>query len=252
MTARGAFVTGGASGIGFATARQLLADGWAVAVADRDSEALERAGAELAQAGGQVAAFPLDVTDEAAVEAALAQAAERIGPLRGLVNSAGIAQDKPFDDVTAAEFRRILDVNVVGSFLVARAAVKAMRAAGGGAIVNIASISGMRGNLGRTAYGASKGGVITMTQVMAVELAQDRIRVNAVSPGPVDTPMVRQIHKTAYREAFERRVPLRRYAEPEEIASVIAFLLDDARSSYVTGQVLGVDGGFLAAGVMRE
>jgi NAD(P)-dependent dehydrogenase (short-subunit alcohol dehydrogenase family) len=252
MSARGVFVTGGASGIGLATARQLLDEGWAVAIADRDSEGLARARAELAAAAGRVAAFPLDVTDEAAAEAAVGEAAERIGPLRGLVNSAGIAQDKSFDEVTAAEFRRILDVNVVGSFLVARAAVKAMRAAGGGAIVNIASISGIRGNLGRTAYGASKGGVITMTKVMAVELARDGIRVNAVAPGPVDTPMVKAIHQTAYREAFERRVPLRRYAEPEELATVIAFLLDDARSAYVTGQVLGVDGGFLAAGVMRE
>ena len=254
MTARGVFVTGGASGIGLATARQLLDEGWAVAIADRDAAGLERAAVELAAAApaGRVAAFSLDVTDEAAAEAAVAEAAERISPLRGLVNSAGIAQDKSFDEVTAAEFRRILDVNVVGSFLVARAAVKAMRAAGGGAIVNIASISGIRGNLGRTAYGASKGGVITMTKVMAVELARDGIRVNAVAPGPVDTPMVKAIHQTAYREAFERRVPLARYAEPEELATVIAFLLDDARSGYVTGQVLGVDGGFLAAGVMRE
>ena len=189
----------------------------------------------------------LDVTDEAAVAAAMAQAAERIGPLRGVVNSAGIAQNKPFDEITAAEFRRILDVNVVGSFLVARAAVAAMRATGGGAIVNIASISGMRGNLGRTAYGASKGGVITMTQVMAVELARDGIRVNAVSPGPVDTPMVRALHppESAAPSSAGCRSPL---CPPEEIATVIAFLLDDERSSYITGQILGVDGGFLAAG----
>jgi NAD(P)-dependent dehydrogenase (short-subunit alcohol dehydrogenase family) len=198
---RGVFVTGGASGIGLAAARQLAADGWAVAVADRDAAGLERAEAELAEWGERVVRLTLDVTDEAAVAAAMAQAAERIGPLRGVVNSAGIAQNKPFDEITAAEFRRILDVNVVGSFLVARAAVAAMRATGGGAIVNIASISGMRGNLGRTAYGASKGGVITMTQVMAVELARDGIRVNAVSPGPVDTPMVRALHPPEYRGA---------------------------------------------------
>ena len=249
MTARGAFVTGGASGIGFAAARRLLTEGWSVAIADHDAAALERAAAELADAGDRVVRLALDVTDEAAVEAAVVEAAARIGPLRGVVNSAGIAQDKPFGETSAAEFRRILDVNV---FLVARAAVKAMAAAGGGAIVNLASISGLRGNLGRTAYGASKGGVITMTQVMAVELAGDGIRVNAVAPGPVDTAMVRALHGPARRAAFERRVPLRRYAQPEEIATVIAFLLDEERSSYVTGQILGVDGGFLSAGIMRE
>jgi NAD(P)-dependent dehydrogenase (short-subunit alcohol dehydrogenase family) len=251
MTARGAFVTGGASGIGLAAARRLLTEGWRVAIADHDAAALDRAAAELADAGDRLVRLALDVTDEAAVEAAVAEAAARIGPLKGVVNSAGIAQDKPFGETSAAEFRRILDVNVVGSFLVGRAAVKTMAAAGG-AIVNLASISGLRGNLGRTAYGASKGGVITMTQVMAVELARDGIRVNAVAPGPVDTAMVRALHGPARRAAFERRVPLRRYAEPEEIATVIAFLLDEARSSYVTGQIIGVDGGFLSAGIMRE
>jgi len=149
-------------------------------------------------------------------------------------------------------YEKTVEVNLRGYFWSTVQAARRMRAAGGGAIVNIASISGMRGNLGRTAYGASKGGVITMTQVMAVELARDGIRVNAVSPGPVDTPMVRALHPPEYRGAFERRVPLGRYARPEEIATVIAFLLDDERSSYITGQILGVDGGFLAAGVMRE
>ena len=160
MTARGAFVTGGASGIGLKAARRLLTEGWRVAIADHDAAALERAAAEFADAGDRLVRLALDVTDEAAVEAAVVEAAARIGPLKGVVNSAGIAQDKPFGETSAAEFRRILDVNVVGSFLVARAAVKAMAAAGGGAIVNLASISGLRGNLGRTVYGASKGGVI--------------------------------------------------------------------------------------------
>jgi NAD(P)-dependent dehydrogenase (short-subunit alcohol dehydrogenase family) len=201
MSARGAFVTGGASGIGLAAARRLLAEGWRVAIADHDPAALERAAAEFADAGDRVVRLALDVTDEAAVEATVVEAAARIGPLKGVVNSAGIAQDKPFGETSAAEFRRILDVNVVGSFLVARAAVKAMAAAGGGAIVNLASISGLRGNLGRTAYGASKGAVITLTQVMAVELARDGIRVNALAPGPVDTAMVRALHVPERRAA---------------------------------------------------
>ena len=192
MTARGAFVTGGASGIGLAAARRLLTEGWRVAIADHDAAALDRAAAEFADANDRVVRLALDVTDEAAVEAAVVEAAARIGPLKGVVNSAGIAQDKPFGETSAAEFRRrILDVNVVGSFLVARAAVKAMAAAGGGAIVNIASISGMRGNLGRTAYGASQGRRHHHDAGDGGRAARDGIRVNAVAPGPVDTAMVR-------------------------------------------------------------
>jgi NAD(P)-dependent dehydrogenase (short-subunit alcohol dehydrogenase family) len=250
MDARGAIVTGGGSGIGFATARQLLADGWRVALADRDGAALERALAELG-AGERAVALELDVTDEAAVERAVGEAAERIGPLRGLVNSAGIAQDKPFAEITAAEFRRILDVNVVGSFLVARACAASMGEAGGGGIVNIASISGLRGSSGRTAYGASKGAVVTMTMVMAAELAELGIRVNAIAPGPVDTPMVQKLHMAEMRALYEERVLMRRYGTPDEIAQAIVFLLDGERASYITGQILAVDGGFSAAGVVR-
>jgi NAD(P)-dependent dehydrogenase (short-subunit alcohol dehydrogenase family) len=251
MGERGVVVTGGASGIGLATARQLLSDGWRVALADRDPAALERARVELA-AGDRAIALEMDVSDDTAVARAVAEAAERIGPVKGLVNSAGIAQDKPFADITAAEFRRILDVNVVGSFLVARACAPLMGQAGGGAIVNIASISGLRGSSGRTAYGASKGAVITMTMVMAAELVALGIRVNAIAPGPVDTPMVQQLHTAESREMYEERVLQRRYGTPEEMAQAITFLLDDARASYITGQILAVDGGFSAAGIVRR
>jgi NAD(P)-dependent dehydrogenase (short-subunit alcohol dehydrogenase family) len=126
-----------------------------------------------------------------------------------------------------------------------------MRAAGG-AIVNIASVSGLRGNIGRTAYGASKGAVVTMTQVMAVELAPDNIRVNAIAPGPVETAMVRAMHTSEARQNWLTRVPQRRYGEPQEIARAAAFLLDEEQSSYVTGHVLAVDGGFLAGGLLPE
>lgn len=252
MTSRGAIVTGGGSGIGLAAARQLIADGWRVAIMDRDRAAFERAGQACADAGDGLVAIELDVTDEASVEAAVAEAEERIGPLRGLVNSAGVGQDKPFLDITAAEFRRILDINLVGTFLAARAAAARMRSSGGGAIVNIASINGIRGSIGRTAYGASKGGVITMTRVMAVELAEYGIRVNVVAPGPVETPLVAEVHTPEVRKLYRQTIPQRRYGTPEEMGLAIAFLLDEARSAYITGQVLGVDGGFLAAGLMRE
>ena len=165
-----------------------------------------------------------------------------------LVNSAGIGADVPFLDTPAALFDRIMAVNLRGTFLIGQACARAMAA--GGAIVNIASVSGLRGNTGRAAYGASKGGVITLTQVMACELAERGIRVNAIAPGPVETPLVAQVHDEAVRAAFGRFIPMHRYGIPEEIAAAAAFLCSHD-ASYVTGQVLGVDGGFLAAGMRR-
>jgi NAD(P)-dependent dehydrogenase (short-subunit alcohol dehydrogenase family) len=126
-----------------------------------------------------------------------------------------------------------------------------MLAHGGGAIVNIASVSGQRGNIGRSAYGASKGGVITLTQVMACELAPVGIRVNAIAPGPIETPLVKAMHDAVVRAGWLKTVPQRRYAAPEEIAgAAIMFLLDDSKSSFVTGHILNVDGGFAAAGLL--
>lgn len=240
-------VTGAASGIGLATARLLAAEGWPVAMLDRDEAALAR---EAAALGPAVTRRRLDVTDEAGVRAAI-DAVAAGGPIAGLVNSAGIAADIPLERTNAELFRRILDVNVIGSFLVGQAVAAAMEKTGGGSIVNIASVSGMRGNLGRTAYGASKGAVITMTKVWAAELAERGIRVNAVSPGPVDTPMVAAMHTSAERESWMVHVPLGRYARPEEIASGIVFLVDGERSSYVTGHVLAIDGGFTGGGTIR-
>jgi NAD(P)-dependent dehydrogenase (short-subunit alcohol dehydrogenase family) len=147
-------------------------------------------------------------------------------------------------------FRRILDVNLVGSFVASREVALRMSARGSGAIVNIASVSGLRGNVGRVAYGASKGGVITMTQVMAVELARHGIRVNAIAPGPIETPLVREVHTDKVRADWLAKVPQGRYGTPSEIAGAALFLLDPAHSSFVTGQTICVDGGFTAAGLM--
>ena len=248
---RVALVTGGVSGIGLATVRRLLAAGWKVAAVDRDETALAALRQELGDRA-DVFVAPLDVTDEGAVEKMVGQAAQALGGLDGVVNSAGIAADIPALDTPVDLFRKILDVNVVGTFLVARTAGRLMKDTGGGAIVNISSISGVRGSKGRSAYGASKGAVIVLTQVLANDLGRYNIRVNAVAPGPVDTPMVQAIHSPGDRELWTRYLPLRRYGKPDEIASAIEFLLDGTKSSFVTGEIIAVDGGFRGTGVMVD
>jgi NAD(P)-dependent dehydrogenase (short-subunit alcohol dehydrogenase family) len=248
---RVALITGAASGIGHATAALLLESGWKVALFDANETAMQSAVATFGKSKA-IYACRLNVTDESAVEKCVAEAAEALGGMHGVVNSAGIAADKHVFDTSAELFRKILDVNVVGTFIVGKAAARIMKHAGGGSIVNIASISGIRGSKGRSAYGASKGAVITLTKVMATDLAPMKIRVNAVAPGPVETPMVKALHTEEERQMYDRFVPMRRYAEPAEIANAVEFLLDERRSSYITGEVLAVDGGFRGAGAMME
>lgn len=245
MIPRVVAITGGASGIGLAAARAAAGAGYRLAVADRDHAALEAARAVLP---AEARLSELDVTDEGAVERWIAEAAD-VGPLAGLVTSAGIAADVPVLETSAEQFRRILEVNVTGTFLCAKAAARRMRATGGGSIVTIASVSGMRGSKGRAAYGASKAAVINLTQVLAVDLAADGIRANAVCPGPVETPLVARVHTPETRAHWLAHVPQRRYARPEEIAGAVLFLLDPAQSGYITGAVLPVDGGFAGAGL---
>lgn len=239
-------VTGGASGIGLETARLLAERGYAPFLLDLKQEALAHACAELGIPPDR--GIACDVTDEASVERAF----ERIlgaGTLAAVVNCAGIAADKPAVDTTVEEFRRIVDVNLTGTFIVSRAAARHWRAKGlPGAIVNITSVSGLTGNKGRVAYGASKGGQNLLTLVMANELGVDNIRVNAVAPGPVDTPLTKAVHTEDVRRQWVERVPQRRYGTTREIAAAVAFLISDD-ASYVNGQILAVDGGFIHAGL---
>src|SRR5579859_2388500 len=242
-----ALVTGAARGIGLATAKRFLADGWRVALLDIEGELLRDAVAGLAKPDDTLALI-CDVSDPTAVSAAVEQVAQRFGRLDALVNNAGIAVFTPLLETSDADWGRILSVNLTGPFLCTKAAAPLMREHGGGAIVNITSISAVRASTLRSAYGTSKAGLAHLTKQLAVELASLGIRVNGVAPGPVDTAMAKAVHTPEIRADYHDAIPLNRYGLEEELAEAVFFLCSD-RSSYITGQILAVDGGFDAAGI---
>lgn len=240
-----ALVTGAARGIGLATSRSFLEQGWNVAMLDIDGPELDRALREIA-APDRVVTLTSDVSDAVSLKGALATVAERFEKIDALVNNAGVAVFKPVQDTTQAEWQRVLDVNLTGPFLCTTAAVPLMPR--GGSIVNIASISGMRASTLRVAYGTSKAGLMHLTRQLAVELAEVGLRVNCIAPGPVDTAMAKEVHSNAIRADYHDAIPLGRYGLEGEIANAILFLCSE-QASYITGQILGVDGGFEAAGI---
>jgi NAD(P)-dependent dehydrogenase (short-subunit alcohol dehydrogenase family) len=246
-TQKVALVTGSARGIGLATAKRFLADGWRVVLLDIDGENLKHTFTALNKPDVTLA-LVCDVADPAGVSRALATVAEKFSRLDALVNNAGIAIFKPILDITYDDWSRVLAVNLTGPFLCSQAAAPLMRDSGGGAIVNITSISGLRASTLRTAYGTSKAGLAHLTQQQAVELAPLGIRVNAVAPGPVNTAMAKAVHTPEIRAAYHDTIPLNRYGLEEELAEAIYFLCSE-RASYITGQTIAVDGGFEATGI---
>ena len=239
---RRALVTGGASGIGLACAQHIRAEGAEVALLDCDAEALDKT-AEGMRAVGVLC----DVADAEAVPGAVSDAAAALGgPIDVLVSAAGIYRIAPAVDLDISQWDRVLDVNLRGSFLVARAVARALIEAGRrGSIVNLASTAALRADATEPAahYNASKAGIVSLTRQLAVEWAPHGIRVNAVCPGVIDTPMLRVMDDREAGEAYLRSgVPLQRLGTPREVADCVAFLASD-RASYVTGAALTVDGG---------
>jgi 3-oxoacyl-[acyl-carrier protein] reductase len=249
LQGRTALVTGGGSGIGAGIARRLARDGAPVLVADIDRDAATRVAEEIVTEGGQALAFHMDAAEPADAAAAVAAAETRFGTLRIAVCNAGITDRVPVLEMPLDSFMKVIRTNLVGCFVTAQAAARAMARGGDGRIVTVSSVSGQFGGTGRAAYGASKGGIETLTKVLAVELAPLGILVNGVAPGP--TQIARTAHGPRQRAAFLDRMALKRYATPADIAAAVAFLCG-ADCGFVAGHILNVDGGFAAAGVMYD
>jgi NAD(P)-dependent dehydrogenase (short-subunit alcohol dehydrogenase family) len=242
---RRAIVTGAASGIGFATAQRLAAEGAALVLIDLNRQLLEGVKPDLLRAGGQVECIVADVSDSRAVDEAISRAVRLLDGVDVLANCAGVISRTPLLEMSDETWNFIIGVNLTGTFFMSRAAGKIMRDSGGGAIVNVSSTSAEVVTVSGGHYAASKGGVKQLTKAMALSLAPFKIRVNAVGPGPTETPMTADLRKTeAERQTQVSRIPLGRLGRPEEIAAAIAFLASDD-ASFITGTTLYVDGGFL-------
>ncbi|MES2536272.1 MAG: SDR family NAD(P)-dependent oxidoreductase [Pseudomonadota bacterium] len=249
LSGKTVLVTGGASGLGKAIATEFVREGAAVAIADinfGDAEALSR---ELRENNGNAIAIEIDVRDPVQIRAAVGMASDRLGSIDILVNSAGIARLKPFLDMSIEDFDLVHEVNLRGTFIVGQEVARRM-VGRGGSIINISSASGRRGSYGRTAYGPGKAGVILLTEIMAVELAEHGIRVNALAPGPIETPIVAAQLTEAGRLNWTAVVPMARFGRPDEVARAALFLACED-SSFITGHTLDVDGGYCAGGILK-
>jgi 3-oxoacyl-[acyl-carrier protein] reductase len=241
-------VTGAGHGIGSAIARRLAADGASVLVCDMNGERAAAEANQIKQNGGRAEPHVIDVRERAQADAAVARAVAVFGGLDVLVNNAGLMDRAPFLEMTDDLWQRVINTNLYGTFVCSQAAARQMVAQGrGGRIVNVASNSGLFGGRGRAAYGASKAGIINLTQTMAIELAEHAILVNAVAPGPTKT---RSDQPEKPWPSVLSRMPLQRWGDPREIAAVAAFLAS-GEASFTTGHVYAADGGFTITGIME-
>ena len=243
MTQKTILITGAARGIGLATAKLMLDRGWQVAMLDRDVDELAIASEGLEGA----VPFICDVSIAEQVDATIPAILQKFGRLDAVVNNAGVAEFGPIEETSFAMWRRVMETNLDGVFLVSQSVIPALKETRG-AIVNIASISGLRASTLRVAYGTSKAAVIQLTRQQAAELGEYGIRANCVCPGPVRTKLAMAVHSQDIIDAYHDAIPLNRYGSETEIGEVIAFLCSD-QASYVTGQVIASDGGFESTGV---
>lgn len=238
---RVAMVTGAGGGIGQAVALALGADGWDLALLGRSRDSLTATSDRLA---GRAVVLAADVRDPEKIADAVAEAEQRLGPLDALVNNAGVQRLSPALEVTEGDWDDVLDTNLKGAFFCAQAAGRAMTARRSGVIVNVASAAGLVAVADRAAYAASKAGMIMLTRSLALEWAAYDVRVNAVAPTFVDTPLGRQtLARPGMREQIIGRIPLGRIARLEDVVAAVRFLIDPATSGFITGQVIPIDGG---------
>lgn len=236
-----AIVTGAGSGIGQAIAARLAADGYSVTTNDLDPARAEAAAVAIIAGGGQATGIAGDVSQEADAAAIVAAAESAFGPVDVLVNNAGHVHQAPFEQLEVADFDRMIAVHLRGTFLMTRAVIGGMLARGSGTIVNIASQLGQIGGIELTHYSAAKAGIIGMTKALAREVSGRGVRVNAIAPGPINTPLVMALSED-WRQRKAAELPLGRFGEPEEVAAAVAFLASPAASLFV-GQTLGPNSG---------
>jgi 2-hydroxycyclohexanecarboxyl-CoA dehydrogenase len=252
MSNRVAFVTGGAQGIGKGISEELGARGFRLAVADLNREVAEQTAAEITANGGKAVAVQVDITSTASVQAAVKSVTEQLGPIEIAVNNAGWDDFMKFVDTTEEFWDRILDINFKGALRVTQAVVPGMIARGWGRIINIGSDAGRVGSSLEAVYSGAKGGIIAFTKTLAREVATKGVTANTVCPGPTDTPALRKFAGNAGQDAEQviagmtRAVPMKRLAQPSDIAAAVAFFASDG-ADYITGQTLSVSGGLTMA-----